>query len=87
MKTFLILAILLFLLPVKADVLLDIMNGKYMNYSYSEEKQQEEIYEEDSSENNGEHYSWDNLYLCSYCYETEVIINPYSLDNDVGIDY
>lgn len=32
---------------------------------------------EDHSLDNGEHYSWDNLYLCQFC-DTEIIIEDYS---------
>lgn len=84
MKTILILMMLLFLLPAKADILLDIMNGIYeepSNISY------EDNIGEDHGLDNGEHYSWDNLYLCTYCYDTEVIIDPYSSKNDVWLDY
>jgi hypothetical protein len=35
-----------------------------------------EDFRSDSSYENGEHYSWDDLYLCDFC-ETEVILNPY----------
>lgn len=90
MKTFFILAVLMFLLPAKADMLSDIINGKY-NYpsdTYDKEEEDEEEYaRSDYEAANGEHYSWDNIYLCSYCYDTEVIINPYSSNNDVLFSY
>lgn len=40
------------------------------------EPQNNDDYSSDESYANGEYYSWDNLYLCTYC-ETEIIVNPY----------
>lgn len=73
MKAILILLMMIYLLPAKADILSDIINGKY-------EEKEDISYEEPSEDHdldNGEYYSWDNLYLCTYCYDTEVIIDPY----------
>ena len=77
MRTFLILWVIIYLLPARADILLDIMNG---NYQVSEDISYEEDLGEDHGLDNGEHYSWDNLYLCSYCQNPEVIIDPYERD-------
>ncbi len=71
------------LLPARADILLDIMNGVYQEpLDITDDCDNEES---DSSE--AEHYSWDNLYLCTYCYDTEVIIDPYRSENEVGFSY
>ena len=81
MKSILILIVMIYLLPAKADVLLDIIYGKYeepLDISYKHEEP-----EEDHGLDNGEHYSWDNLYLCTYCYDTEVILDPYGSDNEI----
>ena len=50
-----------------ADVLLDIMMGRY---------EEPKVVESEESDENGEHYSWDNLYLCQYC-DTEIVVDPY----------
>lgn len=85
MKKLLILLMMIFLLPARADILLDIMNGTYpelSNTSYGPEEP-----EEDYSTDNGEAYHWDNLYLCTYCYNTEVIIDPYGSEDEIGFSY
>ena len=64
---------MIYLLPAKADMLLDIMYG---TYDFSEEVS----YESEEKEDEAEIYHWDNLYLCTYCYDTEVIIDPYGLE-------
>jgi hypothetical protein len=69
------------LLPAKADMLSDIINGKYEeaeNISYEEPS-------EDHDMDNGEVYHWDDIYLCTYCYDTEVILDPYGSDDEVGL--
>lgn len=86
MRTLFILAALMFLLPAKADFLSDIFNGNYQISSNILNEEVEVVLGEDHGLDNGEHYSWDNLYLCTYCYETEVIIDPYS-NNDVWFEY
>ena len=86
MRTILILWILLYLLPAKADFLLDIMNGNYEEISTISDVEEIDI-GEDHGLDNGEHYSWDNLYLCTYCYDTEVIIDPYGSKDDVWFSY
>lgn len=79
MKKLLILLMMIYLLPAKADILLDIMNGNYPELSNRpnnrEESYDEEQYGSDSGD--AEHYSWDNLYLCNYC-DIEIIIDPYA---------
>ena len=68
------------LLPVRADILSDIINGKY-------EETEDISYEEPSEDHdldNGEIYHWDDIYLCTYCYETEVILDPYGSNDEVG---
>lgn len=81
MKSIAILWMMIYLLPAKADILSDIINGKY-------EETEDIPYEEDLGENhdldNGEVYHWDNLYLCTYCYDTEVILNPYGSEDEIG---
>ena len=82
MKSMMILWMMIYLLPAKADILLDIINGKYeepLSISYEPEDP-----EEDNSLDNGEAYHWDNLYLCTYCYDTEVILDPYGSENEIG---
>lgn len=77
MRTTIILWMMIFLLPAKADILSDIFNGKYdVPEDISYESTETDL-GEDHGLDNGEHYSWDDLYLCSYCYDTEVIIDPY----------
>lgn len=81
MKSMIILWMMIYLLPAKADILLDIINGTYeepSNISYEPEDP-----EEDHDLDNGEAYHWDNLYLCTYCYDTEVIIDPYGSEDEV----
>jgi hypothetical protein len=77
--TLILILMMIYLLPAKADILLDIINGTY-------EEPSDISYEpyEDHGLDNGEHYSWDNLYLCTYCYDTEVILDPYGSENEVG---
>jgi hypothetical protein len=73
---------MIYLLPAKADILLDIINGTYeepSDISYEPEEPHE-----DHGLDNGEIYHWDNLYLCTYCYDTEVILDPYGSENEVG---
>lgn len=68
------------LLPARADMLSDIINGKYEEtegISYEEPSEDHDI-------DNGEVYHWDDLYLCTYCYDTEVILDPYGSDDEVG---
>ena len=80
MKSIMILMMMICLLPARADILSDIINGKY-------EETEDISYEEPSEDHdldNGEVYHWDNLYLCTYCYDTEVILDPYGLDDEVG---
>lgn len=86
MKSLLILIMMIYLLPARADILSDIING---NYDFSSDiTYEKEDLEEDHGLDNGEYYSWDNLYLCTYCYDTEVIIDPYaSSNNDVWFSY
>jgi len=86
MKSILILTVMIFLLPAKADVLLDIINGKYEFISDISYEEPIDL-GEDHGLDNGEHYSWDNLYLCTYCYDTEVILDPYGSKNDVWLGY
>jgi hypothetical protein len=86
-----------FLLPAKADILLDIMNNNYQNVFGIMNKDYEDVpdttYEEyknlreDHDLDNGEAYSWDNLYLCTYCYDTEVIIDPYGSNDEIWFGY
>lgn len=73
---------MIYLLPAEADILSDIINGTYeepSNISYESE---------DIGENhdldNGEIYHWDDLYLCTYCYDTEVILDPYGSEDEIG---
>jgi hypothetical protein len=76
-----ILLMMICLLPVRADILSDIINGKY-------EETEDISYEEPSEDhdlNNGEIYHWDDIYLCTYCYDTEVILDPYGSDDEVGL--
>lgn len=91
MKTILILFILLFLVPnvaAESDYLLQIMQNSWSDYDQKEDKyndvsecycpNQNSDFEPENSENeaNGEHYSWDNLYIEKY--ETlEIVIDPY----------
>lgn len=79
MKAILILLMMIYLLPARADILSDIINGKY-------EETEEISYEptEDHDLDNGEVYHWDDIYLCTYCYDTEVILDPYGSDDEVG---
>lgn len=66
----------------QADILSDIINGTYeepSDITYDVEDAGE-----DHGLDNGEVYHWDNLYLCTYCYDTEVIIDPYGSNNEVG---
>jgi hypothetical protein len=75
-----ILLMMICLLPVRADILSDIINGKY-------EETEDISYEEPSEDHeldNGEIYHWDDIYLCTYCYDTEVILDPYGSDDEVG---
>jgi hypothetical protein len=68
------------LLPVRADILSDIINGKY-------EETEDISYEEPSEDHdldNGEIYHWDDIYLCTYFYDTEVILDPYGSNDEVG---
>lgn len=74
---------MIFLLQAEADILSDIFNGKYPEVEEISYEPQETFEEEDHGLDNGEHYTWDNLYLCTYCYDTEVIIDPYQ---DMGLD-
>jgi hypothetical protein len=76
-----ILLMMICLLPVRADILSDIINGKYEeteDISYEEPSEDHEL-------NNGEIYHWDDIYLCTYCYDTEVILDPYGSDDEVGL--
>lgn len=80
MKSIMILMMMIYLLPARADILSDIINGKY-------EETEDISYEEPSEDHdldNGEVYHWDNIYLCTYCYDTEVILDPYGSDDEVG---
>jgi hypothetical protein len=82
MKSIMILWTMIYLLPAKADILSDIINGIYeepSNISYEPEEP-----EEDYGMDNGEAYHWDNLYLCTYCYDTEVILDPYGSEDEIG---
>ena len=82
MKSMMILWMMIYLLPAKADILLDIINGKYeepLSISYEPED-----IGEDHDLDNGEAYHWDALYLCTYCYDTEVILDPYGSENEIG---
>jgi hypothetical protein len=83
MKTMMIIWMMIFLLPAEADILSDIFNGKYEEPEAISYEPQETFEEEDHGLDNGEHYTWDDLYLCTYCYDTEVIIDPYG---DMGLD-
>lgn len=87
LKTTCILFCLLFFIPesiAESDYLLQIMQNSWTNSwpetTYNEEKYNEvsEVYSVDSGDQyaNGEHYSWDNLYLDPY-ENTEIIIDPY----------
>lgn len=81
--------LLIFLMPAKiakADILLEIFKGNYytpMNQPLLQQPEEENYarYGEDHGLDNGEHYSWDNLYLQDYYY-TEVIIDPYGASLD-----
>jgi hypothetical protein len=80
--TLILILMMIYLLPAKADILLDIINGTYeepSDISYEPEEPHE-----DHGLDNGEAYHWDNLYLCTYCYDTEVILDPYGSENEVG---
>lgn len=89
MKKLLILLMMIYLLPAKADVLLDIINGKY---EFSSNTSYESLEESDeqlgSGDNEPEHYSWDNLYPCHYC-GIEVIVDPYAetSQDEILFDY
>ena len=91
MKKLLILLMMIFLLPAKADMLSDIFNNISQNTSSIEDTEQNcdrgDDNDEFGSDSSGpEHYSWDNLYLCHYC-GIEIIIDPYAeleSKNDVG---
>ena len=84
MNSMMILWMMIYLLPAKADILLDIINGKYEEpLSISYEPEEPEEAGEDQGLDNGEAYHWDNLYLCTYCYDTEVIIDPYGSEDEV----
>ena len=77
-----------FLQPVKADMLSDIINGRFDFSSniFQEEEDSKEL-GEDHGLDNGEYYSWDDLYLCTYCYDTEVIIDPYGSNDEIWFGY
>lgn len=79
MKKLLIVIMMIYLLPAKADILLDIMNGTYPEVSNTSNNCEESYNEEQYGNSGGdaEHYSWDNLYLCNYC-DIEIIIDPYA---------
>lgn len=85
MKKLLILLMMIYLLPAKADILLDIMNGMYEEPLSISDKTED--YEEDHGIDNGEAYHWDDLYLCTYCYNTEVIIDPYGSEDEIRFSY
>jgi hypothetical protein len=74
-----ILLILLWSTMALADPLLDsILGYKYVpvhEYQTIQYEPQEQDWR-DEAPTEGEHYSWDNLYLCQYC-DTEIIIDPY----------
>jgi hypothetical protein len=81
--TLILILMMIYLLPAKADILLDIINGTYeepSDITYEPEEPHE-----DHALDNGEVYHWDNLYLCTYCYDTEVILDPYGSENEVGL--
>jgi hypothetical protein len=67
----------------QADPLLDAILGyRYVPVDEVEKIDSEviDVYQdqgEDHSLDNGEHYSWDNIYLCQFC-DTEIIIEDYS---------
>jgi hypothetical protein len=77
-------------MTLKADVLLDIMMGRYnppAPVEYQRDSYEEEEYEhghdypsDDSAE--PEVYHWDNIYLCKWC-DVEIIVDPYSGQTDV----
>ncbi len=91
LKTILIIFTLLFLIPTamaEDDYLLKIMQNSWSNFEPEPEKYNDvsECYYpeinsdfddfEPQNEANGEHYSWDNLYLEKNEF-LEVVINPY----------
>ena len=91
LKTTFILFILLFFIPTataESDFLLEIMQDNWLNYDQKEDKYNDvnecycpEInsdFDDSGPENdaNGEHYSWDNLYLDRY-ESLEIVIDPY----------
>lgn len=86
MLIFILILGMICLLPAKADVLSDIINGKYEFISDISYEKPVDL-GEDHGLDNGEYYSWDNLYLCTYCYDTEVILDPYGSNNDVWLGY
>lgn len=81
MKALLILILMIWMLQAKSDILSDIINGVY-------EEPEDISYinlGEDHGLDNGEVYHWDDLYLCTYCYDTEVILDPYGSNDEVGL--
>lgn len=92
-KLLVILMMAAFLQQARADMLSDIFNGNYVflqdipDNSTECEKENNDL-GEDHELDNGDHYSWDDLYLCSYCYNPEVIIDPYgSSEDEVWFSY
>jgi hypothetical protein len=66
----------------KSDILSDIINGYYRepvitSYDSAELGENHDL-------DNGEVYHWDEIYLCTYCYDTEVILDLYESNNEVG---
>jgi hypothetical protein len=70
---------MILMMPAKADVLLDIINGNYAKYEVVVDSEANDSYENQhgNSDSEPQHYSWDNLYLCNYC-GIEVIVDPYA---------
>ena len=81
MKTILFMILMIQTTYCKADMLSDLFNSIYTPvYNYdkipSEVVNESNELGEDHGLDNGEHYSWDNIYLCQYC-DIEVISDPY----------
>jgi hypothetical protein len=69
----------------RADFLSDLMFYNSSVFSSVKNKTEPEYYSAEDDGANHDHdnpepefYSWDSIYLCTYCYDTEVILDPYS---------
>ena len=77
-----ILLMMLLLLPARAEEIYNLMDDSYGDIGslYS-------ISTEDHGLDNGEVYHWDNLYLCTYCYNTEVVLELSESEYDIRFNY